>query len=221
MAIKLVEIKCPNCGATLNYEEGRKVLYCQYCGEKILIDDDHEYTYHHIDDADIKRAETDQMVKMRWLEMEERERRRYFRAAVGLCIICAALVIIGVIGMSVDNAGMGIGGLFAIIIGILGWDYLSESNKKNMADISKNLGRIKIGKSSSDFEGKDYRDVEKSIRSYGFTNISMDAMGDLTFGLIYKPGRVDTITIDGNRFSNDDWFSPDAHVVISYHSKSV
>ena len=34
MAIKFVSIKCPECGATLDIEEGRKQIFCSYCGTK-------------------------------------------------------------------------------------------------------------------------------------------------------------------------------------------
>ena len=54
----LIELKCPSCGANLSIEQEREFAYCQYCGTRILINDNSKFVYRHIDDADIKRAET-------------------------------------------------------------------------------------------------------------------------------------------------------------------
>ena len=72
MAIKLIPVKCPECGASLNAEEGRQQIFCQYCGAKIILSNDNEYVYRHIDDARIKQAETEQLVQLKKLEQEEK-----------------------------------------------------------------------------------------------------------------------------------------------------
>lgn len=36
MANKIIPIKCPECDADLDIEEGRKVMFCSYCGRKIM-----------------------------------------------------------------------------------------------------------------------------------------------------------------------------------------
>lgn len=38
--MKLIDIKCPHCGASLKIETGSKECTCQYCGAKFLIDDE-------------------------------------------------------------------------------------------------------------------------------------------------------------------------------------
>ena len=38
--MKLIEMKCPGCGAALQAEEGRKTIYCQYCGTPVQVDDE-------------------------------------------------------------------------------------------------------------------------------------------------------------------------------------
>jgi len=35
MAIKLVSVKCPDCGQTLSIEENRTQAFCTYCGAKV------------------------------------------------------------------------------------------------------------------------------------------------------------------------------------------
>ena len=55
--------------------------------------------------------------------------------------------------------------------------------------------------------------------SAGFTNVRCVPLNDLTMGLLKKPGMVQSITIRGKEItSGGKKFSPDAPVVISYHS---
>ena len=56
MAIKLNSVKCPECGATLPIEEGRTQIFCSYCGTKVIVTNENEYLYRHIDEAEIKHA---------------------------------------------------------------------------------------------------------------------------------------------------------------------
>lgn len=74
MAVNFISVKCPDCGASLDVEKGRKQVFCTYCGAKILINNDNEYVYRHIDEAGIKQAETDSMVRMKQMEMAEKNR---------------------------------------------------------------------------------------------------------------------------------------------------
>lgn len=102
MSLQLISLKCPECGATLNIEDGHKQIYCSYCGAKIYINNENEYTIHTIDEADIKRAETDRMVKMRQLDNEEHERRisaddknrRFQKLIGGICFGFGIILII-------------------------------------------------------------------------------------------------------------------------------
>ena len=74
MAIRFVSIKCPECGASLDVEEGRQQIFCSYCGTKVMVQNDNEYIYRHIDEASIKQAEADKIVQLRKLEIIERKR---------------------------------------------------------------------------------------------------------------------------------------------------
>lgn len=38
--MKLITLKCPECGATLNLNDSRKEYFCTYCGTKILLDEE-------------------------------------------------------------------------------------------------------------------------------------------------------------------------------------
>lgn len=74
MAVKFISIKCPECGAKLDVEEGRKEFFCTYCGTKIIMQNDNEYIYRKIDEAKIKRAEADEKVELKKLELLEKQR---------------------------------------------------------------------------------------------------------------------------------------------------
>ena len=76
-----IELKCPHCGADLSVEKERDFLFCQYCGTKIMLTDEHTFTInqninhtiHTIDDANIKRAETERMVQIHRIELEKKQ----------------------------------------------------------------------------------------------------------------------------------------------------
>lgn len=72
MAITLNSIKCPECGAMLPIEEGRTQVFCTYCSAKVIITNENEHIYRHIDEAGIKQAETNRMVRMRELDLAEK-----------------------------------------------------------------------------------------------------------------------------------------------------
>lgn len=108
MSVKFVAIKCPECGAILNIEEGRSQAFCSYCGTKVIVHNDNEQIYRHIDEAGIKQAETEKLVRLKELEYAEeaRERERKekaFKFKVGL-ILGAIGVLMLIIGFLAGGA---------------------------------------------------------------------------------------------------------------------
>lgn len=94
----LIKLKCTSCGANVSIEEKREFLYCQYCGTKLILNNENEYIYRHIDDADIKRAETERIVKLKKLEIAEKkneENKKEFKKKVlkGFLIVFACLLV--------------------------------------------------------------------------------------------------------------------------------
>lgn len=37
--MKMYQLNCPACGATVEIEQDRKSIFCYYCGSKIYLDD--------------------------------------------------------------------------------------------------------------------------------------------------------------------------------------
>ena len=71
--MKLINMRCVNCGAELEIDAERKQAYCPYCGVQLLLDDESIHiTNRFIDEARLKEAE----VRLKELEYaRERELR--------------------------------------------------------------------------------------------------------------------------------------------------
>ena len=70
--MKIVPITCPNCHANLKVEEGRKYCFCEYCGTKVLLDDE-AVTFVYRDEAKLKELE---LLERERKKQEEDEKRR-------------------------------------------------------------------------------------------------------------------------------------------------
>lgn len=62
-------IKCPSCGANLEYDGSSPVLRCAYCGTEIAMDIDIPKEVHIVDDTEMMR------LQMRQQRREERHER--------------------------------------------------------------------------------------------------------------------------------------------------
>lgn len=93
---KIIKLKCTNCGANIEITDKRDYLFCEYCGIKLILDDENEYVHRHIDEADMKRAETEQVVKLKNIEISEK-RHEERKKEVKIKFIINALIIISCI----------------------------------------------------------------------------------------------------------------------------
>lgn len=75
MSISIISIKCPDCGANLDVEQGRRLYFCSYCGTKIAVINENEFTFHEIDEAAIEHERQQAAVEIT-KEKEETERER-------------------------------------------------------------------------------------------------------------------------------------------------
>ena len=127
------EFRCPNCGANLSFEGNRDFGFCQYCGTKILLDD-YRSTHRIVDEARIKEAEVEQIVRLKELEIqmkeiekEEKAREKSRKIRIIYIAVGVGLILISIIGWSIFPplyclAGIVIGG--CVLIG-------SRRNAKN------------------------------------------------------------------------------------------
>lgn len=49
--MKLIEFKCPSCGADLKTDASREMMYCEYCGKRLILDDESTRVKISIDNA--------------------------------------------------------------------------------------------------------------------------------------------------------------------------
>lgn len=87
--MEFISMKCPECGAILDIEEGRKECFCSYCGNKVLVQNENEKTIninkHITDDAEIVRANN---------EYNEEKRNSYLSAIVLVSFFIVLVIMI-------------------------------------------------------------------------------------------------------------------------------
>ncbi len=66
---KTYTLKCENCGSNITAEEGKDVMYCQYCGTKLVLIKQGATT----EDAEIAKAKSAEAIRIKELEMRNRE----------------------------------------------------------------------------------------------------------------------------------------------------
>lgn len=184
----VLELKCPSCNGVLNVDPGLEQAYCTYCGAKVLISDENKKTYHYIDEAEVQKAKSEEVIKKAEIEAKEKSEKRN-HMVLGFCALFYLLL-------------MGIMGLFAFF------------EDAPVSDESK----VKVTMSSSDFKKLDYQEAEKKLRDLGFTDISCMPRYDLQIGLFHHSGEIDSISINGSEsFEEGKVFSKTAPVNIIFH----
>lgn len=215
MAIKLNSVKCPECNANLSIEEGRERAFCTYCGTLIIVTNENEHIYRHIDEARIKEAETNRTVELKKLEFIERKRVAAEKTKKVKIIVS---IVIGIIGFLALLSGADT----SIIVGILALEvvgFIWLFGAKDKDDDIDFGDKVKVPIGISDYGKKSYVTIEAMFKGAGFTNVKCVPLHDLIAGLLKRPDTVESITINGKAItSGGKKFSPDATVIISYHS---
>lgn len=135
LQMKVVSLTCPGCGANLSIEDGRKQCFCEYCGMKIMLDDE-SIIYRTVDEARIKEAELQAMLKLKQMEVEEQKRNDRKAEVKTKVILTAILGLIGaltfIVGYSNESLSplIGIGSL-ALMGTLLIWVCDDANNHKN------------------------------------------------------------------------------------------
>lgn len=133
MAIQFLSISCPECGANLSVEEGRQQFYCTYCGAKVMMSNESEKIIRQIDEARIKEAETERMVKMKKLEMSENTTWAKKPVLIMWMILIVFLFVMSGIGFIKDNLGMALTFLNIGLLGSMGLAAVAFSGNRNEA----------------------------------------------------------------------------------------
>ena len=230
MAYKLISVKCPDCGQTLSIEENRTQAFCTYCGAKVLISNENEYVFRQVDEADIKKAETERIIRLREMELAEKNSSLRKVLTIIWLILSLILITIAVILMlSPGNDSMpGWAGGFlflfyasAPIIGGGGYLVFKWLPEKETEKIIEKQGGIRFPGELAPFSDKKYFPVEDTLRSAGFTNVTCVNLHDLNmFTALVSSDKIDKITINGKAItSGGKVYMPDVPIVITYHGR--
>lgn len=227
MAIKFNSVKCPDCGATLPIEEGRNQMFCSYCGSSIIATNENEYIYRNIDEAkvkqaeaEIKKSEAERAIKLKKLEIIEKKRESVARVKKIKIVVSIILGMVGIISFLV---GLEMVGMVSLVIIMYMWLF-SMASDKNDDDLDLE-DKVKVPSLINDLDDDNinYKELEYAFKSAGFVNIKSIPLNDLTFGILKKPGIVESVKINGKEITSDDdgkKFAHTADIVISYHSFS-
>ena len=71
--MKLITLKCPNCGADIEIENGIDTFYCKYCGYKIILDGQSDAAINA--KVRIKEVESNERVTRERLYLEREEKK--------------------------------------------------------------------------------------------------------------------------------------------------
>ena len=94
--MRLIAVKCPQCGAEIEITEERQFCFCRYCGTKIIIDDEIQRSEHKhiiIDEARIREVELNERIKTKEFELREKQinetakGKKHFLIAILLWIV--------------------------------------------------------------------------------------------------------------------------------------
>ena len=221
MAIQFVSIKCPECSADLQIEDGREYAFCTYCGARVMIANDNEHIYKMIDEARIKQAETDRMVRMRELEMDEKTSISKKVLVVVWLTVSIALVVVGMIGLGFNKEDMGIMSLIlGINVALWGAMGLFANDSKKKKKRKANEDEVTITTAMMDCVDYHYNKAVILYKNAGFVNVNAIPLHDLTRFNQKKDGMVESITINGtDDFEEEEVYPKNANILITYHSK--
>lgn len=229
MAISLISVKCPDCGQTLSIENNRTQAFCTYCGAKILIHNENEHIFRTIDEAGVQQAETDRLIKLKELELEEKRLKQQstLRKILMPIWLILSIVILGiVIARWSTEDGFGAAFLMLFYLGgpvIGGGAYLlfyllpEKETERKLAQ----SGGIRFPKGLEPFSEKQYTAIENALSDAGFTNVRCVNLHDLNiFTALVNNGKVNTISVDGKEItSGGKVFMPNVQISITYHGK--
>lgn len=189
--MKLEKLTCPACGAGIDMDiKGRSSVFCPFCGSQFTIDDGTKTTNKNIN-INKKYTNDAAVEKERRKDREnERKHKEYKWTMIGLVIF------------------------LVLDFGLL---YFMGAKEEWDAKKSIEAGKIQIGISASDMEGKKYQGIIEQLEESGFVNIKTIDMDDA--GLFAnKSDTIESVTIDGDSsFSSSDYFDPNSKIIISYH----
>lgn len=100
--MKIVQLRCPSCGAVLEAEDGLEVFFCKYCGQRIVLSVQSPAALNAkvavkrmAHDERMQMNDLDHETEMYKLKMEEKRRKDVqSMIAIAVCIILIILLML-------------------------------------------------------------------------------------------------------------------------------
>lgn len=240
MAVKFTSVKCPECGANLPIEEGRERIFCSYCGTSVIMTNENEKIIRHVDEAKIKRAETDRMIKLEQLDLERRrldqeikdaERTSKIQTVLTkfwiVVVIILFCICIGLLLIRDEDGSLGwvyaflffffVGAPVAIVGGVFVFRVLPEKAAQKRLIIQ---GGVRFPKKLEPFSEQNFQHMRSALVSAGFQNVECVNKHDIILGIFTKTDQVETVSVDGKEItSGGKVYYPDVPITITYHGK--
>lgn len=222
----IIALRCPSCGAEISIEKGHETLFCQYCGTKILINDENETTTRHINEAEMIRANTERQIALQQLSLTKVEDKQKKIKFILFMIWGISSLLCAVIGLCIGlNNGfktipfiIGIFGALSTIFCLLA-SFDSRAAKSNTVVSPAFIYKITITNAMERWREQPCAVMSTIFRAQGFRNVQTVPMRDLRDASDRRNEIVDSITINGSEeWEEGDTFSPNATIIISYHS---
>lgn len=218
---------CPSCGKSFTLaDSSRSEVFCQYCGEKIILTPPsshfaHSHTERYVDAEEYraqKEHERQMEVEERQYQRDQAEKSRTLKVAFGLLLLWFVLVFL-----------------------LMGWSWIDDWHEQKLAAASSHvallndlsyeqedadhllIGEVRMPSFSVD---EDARDVLKKLRGAGFTNIvdapeKLSLVGSLknTFGFeTHNNYEIIEVTVDGApTFKANAYYPMSIEIVVSYY----
>jgi DNA-directed RNA polymerase subunit RPC12/RpoP len=93
--MNIIKMKCSNCGADLELDLDHLMIYCPYCGEKLLID------VGNYDNVLVEKEKTKQKnVDIRLKELENERDMVYQKQTLLILFVCLAIFLISMLTLA-------------------------------------------------------------------------------------------------------------------------
>lgn len=132
-------------------------------------------------------------------------------------IVAALLAVVGFILNTRGNTSAFTVIMVAFWIAVFTFLIGYEQRKKQNEERNARMGMIKLPSVATAYEDKDYRAIESVYKRLGFHNIVTVNLHDLRTIMVSKPGGTKSVTVGGKKVGINEWYDPDAEVVITYH----
>jgi transcription elongation factor Elf1 len=219
---------CPNCNAGISVEDdSREFAFCQYCGTKIMLDD-HRETHRYVDEAKVRQAETDRMIRLRELEMQEEEQKRKNRIRsvllkIWLGISAFTILLDLLVWIIYGGEYAALFFFYIVLLAVAGGAFLIFvvlPGRDAEQALLRNGNGIRFPRLDQSLEEMNFETLEQILKTAGFTNVNTINMHDLRLGLLTRPGRIESVTVNGKPISGLRKVYPaDSQIVIRYHGR--